>query len=253
MQLADRLRGSVQSGELRPGDPIPSEHQLCRTYDVSRPTVRRAIDVLVEEGLLVKRRGMGTFVAKLRLEQPTGRVIGFSERMRRNGLVPSTRVLELHVVLAKYAGPEVATALRLASDARVLRLSRLRLANDEPLVLETVHMPLDRFDGLEQENLETSSLYQILRERFGTEVKYIRETLEPVLLTVHEATMLRTQVALPGMLARILTFDRNGDPIEHSTSLVRGDRCQYEIELGPDGSAGGAWSVRQTQLEVELS
>lgn len=250
-QLAELLRSAIQRGDLRPGDSIPSEHQLCRTYGVSRPTVRRAIAVLTEEGLLTRRQGMGTFVSKLRLIQPQGRVIGFSERMLRNGMAPSTRMLERHVLPARQAAPEVVSALAAGGSDLILRLARLRLANDEPLLLETIHLPLGRFADLETVDLERQSLYQVLKQRYDAQVTYLKESLEPVLLTPHEAALLRTQAGMPGMLARIVTFDQHYDPIEHSVSLVRGDRCQYEIELAPsdDGQAGG-WSIRQTQLEV---
>ena len=250
-QLAESLRSVIQMGELRPGDPIPSEHQLCKTHGVSRPTVRRAIEVLTGEGLLTRRQGMGTFVSKLKLVQPQGRVIGFSERMIRNGMEPSTRILDRHVLPARQAAPEVVTALALGGNDLVLRLARLRLANDEPLVLETIHLPLGRFADLDNVDLERQSLYQVLKHRYDAEVTFIRESLEPVLLTPHEAALLRTQPGMPGMLARIVTFDQRNDPIEHSVSLVRGDRCQYEIELAPsDDRQGGGWSIRQTQLEV---
>lgn len=251
IQLSDLLRSAIQAGELRRGDPIPSEHQLCRTYGVSRPTVRRAIEVLVEDGLLVKRQGMGTFVAKLKLLQPQGRVIGFSERMRRNGLEPSSRVLEQLVLSGKTVDPAAVRALNVSTDDDVVRLVRLRLANGEPVLLETIHLPLARFPSLDTVDFERESLYKVLLERYGSNISYIRESLEPVILTAHEAALLWTQPGTPGMLAHIVTFDQHGVPAEYSISLVRGDRCQYEIELAPNGqSVGGGWRIRQTQLEV---
>lgn len=254
VQLAQRLRSAIQAGELRRGDPIPSEHQLCRTYGVSRPTVRRAIEALVEDGLLVKRQGMGTFVAKLKLLQPQGRVIGFSERMRRNGLEPSSRVLEHLVLAGKTVDPAALRALDVSTDDNVVRLVRLRLANGEPVLLETIYLPLTRFPALESVDFERESLYAVLLDRYGANISYIRESLEPVILTAHEAALLWTQAGTPGMLAHIVTFDQHGVPAEYSISLVRGDRCQYEIELAPEGERhGGGWRIRQTQLDVEPS
>ncbi|MGI8484074.1 MAG: GntR family transcriptional regulator, partial [Thermomicrobiales bacterium] len=200
-QLSELLRAAIQAGELRPGDPIPSEHQLCKTYGVSRPTVRRAIETLVVDGLLVKRQGMGTFVAKLKLLQPEGRVIGFSERMRRNGLVPSSRILEHLVLPGRVADPAALRALDVSPADSVVRLVRLRLANGEPVLLETIHLPLARFPALESIDFEQESLYSVLLVRYGANISYIRESLEPVILTAHEAALLWTQPGPPGMRA----------------------------------------------------
>ena len=252
LQLAGRLRTAITSGVYRPGDPLPSEHQLRAMFGVSRPTVRRAIDILANEGLLVRRHGMGTFVAKLSIEQPMGRVIGFSERMRRLGIVPTTRVLEIETVHARQADPAAAQAFDLQPGDRLIRLSRVRFANDDAVVLETSHLPEARFAGLAAHDLAHESLYAVLREHFGVAITFIREILEPVILSASEAALLRTQPGTPGMLARIVTFDQHGQPVEHSLSLVRGDRCQYEIAFAPtDLHPGGAgWHIRQTQLEV---
>jgi len=250
-RISHHIREAIRRQDLRAGDPIPSEHQLCRAFAVSRPTVRRAIDALVNEGMLTRRQGMGTFVAKLRLEQPPERVIGFTERMRRNGLEPSTRVLDRDVLPARATSPEIAGTLGLGANDRIFRISRLRLANDEPIVLETIHVPLARFPQLDAIDLGAESLYRVFGERYGVDVTFLRESLEPVLLTAHEAALLRTQAGTPAMLAKIVTFDQQHEPIEHSVSLVRGDRCQYEIELSPGHGAGErGWSLRQTQFEV---
>lgn len=250
-RIAHHVRAAIRSQLIRAGDPIPSEHQLCRAFGVSRPTVRRAVDALVEEGMLTRRHGMGTFVSKLRLEQPPERVIGFTERMRRNGLTPSTRILDRDVLLARATSPEIAATLGVSANDRIFRVSRLRLANDEPIVLETIHVPLARFPGIDEIDLGHESLYQVFAERYGTGVTFLRESLEPVLLTTHEAALLRAQAGAPAMLAKIVTFNQRHEPIEHSVSLVRGDRCQYEIELSPSNVSGErGWMLRQTQFEV---
>ena len=171
--------------------------------------------------------------------------------MRRNGLAPSTRVLDRDVIAARVAAPEITTTLALRASERIFRVSRLRLANEEPIVLETIHVPLARFPGLDDIDLGAESLYRVFAERFGTEVTFLRESLEPVLLTTHEAALLRAHAGAPAMLARIVTYDQQHRPIEHSISLVRGDRCQYEIELSPGSTQGErGWTLRQTQFEV---
>lgn len=252
LQLAERIEQAIATGSYLPGDAIPSEHQLCTLFHVSRPTVRRALDHLTERQLLIRRQGMGTFVAKLRIEQPMGRVIGFSERMRQNGLTPSAQILEAVVLDAASTDPAAIRALELTGTDQVFRLSRIRFANGEPMLLESTHLPFGRFPSITTANFEQGSLYQFLQDTHNTDVTYIRETLEPVLLSPHEGNLLRSPAGTPGMLARIVTFDQHGAPIEHSLSLVRGDRCLYEISFAPgEGSNGGGWHIRQTQLELQ--
>lgn len=220
-------------------------------FGVSRPTVRRAIDILEDEGLLVRRQGLGTFVAKLRIEQPMRQVIGFSERMRRNGMTPSNRVLEMGATTVNQAGPTVGRAPRLEPNDPILRLARIRLAHDETVVLETNHLPIARFSDRERQDLAKQAVDGPLLEHYGVKISFFRETLEPVLLSAHEAGLLQTMPGTPGMLARIVTFDQARLPVEHSLSLVRGARCQYEITFAPsDVRSESRWHILQTQLEV---
>ncbi len=248
--LANSLRQAIRDGEFDPGDPLPSEHQLCATWNVSRPTVRKAIDLLAEDGLVVRRHGMGTFIARMPIVQPAGRVIGFSERMQRLGMTPSNRVLAAEDLAYADVGSDVRRTLSLEPGSRVFRLSRVRLANDDPVVLETIHLPLTRFPALTDRGATEGSIYAFLQETYGVQTAFLRESLEPVIISAHEATLLHTVAGTPAILARIVTFDQHGVPIEHSLSLVHGKRCQYEFAFVPGEDAGGQWHVVQTQLEA---
>ncbi len=248
-QIAQHLRDAITSGTLLPGTALPSEQKLGELFGVSRPTVRQAIQLLTEEGLLDRRQGAGTFVRKLNIQQRHGRVIGFSRRMSQDGLCPSSRVLENRILRAQEAGEKARTALNVPATAQLLRLSRLRLISGEPVALETAHLPLDRFPGLNQFDLEHRSLYQTLEEHYDTEITFFRESLEPMLMSVHEATLLWTQPGLPAMLATFVTYDQAGAPVEYTYSLVPGDRCRFELEFLPGKSSDvGEWKTRQTQV-----
>lgn len=253
-QIKQQVRHSIESGELPPGTPLPSERELCELYGVSRPTVRQAMQELLNEGLLERRRGVGTYVAQPRVRQRLGSVQGFSERMEREGRRPSTRLIEKSVLPAAEAGDNLPEDLQIPPAAQMLRLVRLRLADDEPILLETVHLPLERFPGLETADLENESLYRALRERYGVEIRYLSETLEPVLPSEREAELLQARADRPAMLASIATYDQGRRPVEHTLSLGRGDRCQYYIEFGAGERDGDATAhLRQTQLEVLFS
>jgi GntR family transcriptional regulator len=252
-QIVQEMKQRIERGELAPGMPLPSERELCDQYGVSRPTVRQATQELINEGLLERRRGVGTYVAQPKIQHQLGSVLGFSERMQREGRQPSARVLEHMICAAADVNDEIRTQLGLALHTRVLRLVRLRLADDEPLLIETVHLPLDRFPGLDQVNFGTRSLYRTLRESFGVEITQLRETLEPVVLKPSDALLLDTEAGRPAMLTRITTYDQTGQVLECTFSLARADRCQYYIEfnVGERPHAGAA-HLRQTQFEISL-
>lgn len=250
-QIKDDLARRIEQGELRPGQSLPSEAELSDRYGVSRPTLRQATQGLIRDGLLVVRRGVGTFVAQPRVRQQLGSVLGFTDKMASQGRKPSTRVLERSLHGANSLEADVASELQLKPDSSVLRVVRLRLADDIPVMLETMHISTNRFAGIEDLDLEASSLYQALRERYGVQIVRLRETLEPVLLNRADAKLLGTKAGSPSIQATITSFDIKGQPIEHTISRVRGDSSQYYIEVG-DGKSSSRVHLRQPQLEVSM-
>lgn len=247
----DDLRRRIESGELTQGEALPSERELCERYGVSRPTLRQATQDLVRDGLLVVQRGVGTFVAQPRVRQQLGLVLSFTEKMAREGRRASTQVLEHSVHRATDLGPSVTTELQLGPDALVLRVVRRRLADDIPVMVETMHISPSRFPGIENLDLESTSLYQALRDRYRVDITQLRETLEPVLLTETDAKILDARPRSASIQATITSFDRNGGPVEHTISRVRGDSSQYYIEVG-DGTFANRVQLRQPQLDVSL-
>ena len=250
-QIKDDIVRRIESGELAPGEALPSERELCERYGVSRPTLRQATQDLVREGMLVVRRGVGTFVTQTRVRQQLGSVLGFTEKMARDGRHASTRVLEHGLQPAGDLDATVAAELQLESGSRVLRVVRLRLADEIPVMVETMHISPERFPGIESLDLESVSLYRALRETYDVDIAQIRETLEPVLLSEADAHLLGARGRSPSIQATITSFDQAGRPVEHTTSRVRGDSSQYYIEVGDRRSAGRV-QLRQPQLEVSL-
>ena len=250
-QVKQDLIGRIDSGELSPGDALPSERELCERYGVSRPTLRQATQDLVRDGLLVVRRGVGTFVAQPRVRQQLGSVLGFTEKMTRDGRRASTRVLERGLHRSDELDASIAAELQLDAKATVLRVVRLRLADDIPVMIETLHISPDRFPGIADLDLETTSLYQALRERFHIQITQLRETLEPVLLSEGDGKLLHARGRSPSIQATITSFDNAGRPVEHTISRVRGDSSQYYIEVA-DGKSASRVQLRQPQLEMSL-
>lgn len=221
------LKAALDAGEWRPGDRLPPERELAARYGCSLITVRHALGELAREERIERTRGRGTFVTAPRLERDFAGTLSFSQEMQSRGLDPGTKLV---VARAERAGEAVAAALELSVGAPTLYLERLRLADGDPLLLEQVHLPAERFPGLLASDLERNSLWDILNERYATPIVRAREALEPVVLRTREARLLDQAPGRPALLVEGVAFAADGSPVEFARSYVRGDRTRYYIE-----------------------
>lgn len=222
-QIAEQLRAQIQNGGLHFGDVIPGERELAEALNVSRMTLRAAIDDLVDEGLLVRQRGRGTVVSNLRINKQA-QVVGFmsfSEEMRARGLEPSSRILTFKSEIADAA---VSAQLDLPLGAQVILLKRVRLANGEPMALERCYVPFEPFRRLLKFDLSARSLYDILEQEFDTRPTLCEETVEAVALDTPEARDLSVKRGDPALLVTRVTRDARGALIEAEQTLYRSDR-----------------------------
>ena len=227
-RIQSDLRERVASGELAPGSQVETELELMARYGVSRATVRQALSGLVAEGLLEIRRGRGTFVHGAALEHRLGGFYTFSREIERHGMRPGTRVRGLSV---EPAGDDVADELGLAPATPVVALQRIRLADDQPIVSETSYLPAARFQGLEDIDFSSASLYDTLTTAYGVRPARARETFVPVLLGDDEAQILGGDAGDPVLNVERTTYDNDGVVIEYCTSVLRADRYRYSVEL----------------------
>lgn len=219
--LLDLLRS------MPPGSPIPTERSLAAEFDVSRTTVRQALAELTVEGRLLRVQGKGTFAAEPKVAQRL-QLSSYTEDMRAQGRQPSSRLLEMS---EEPADSDLSRLLGIRASAKVLRLNRLRLADGEPMAIETTHLPLARFRGLRRYVTSGGSLYQVLRERFGVEMGHAEETIETALASPAEAELLGADIGLPMLLLSRHSFDTDGKPVEWVRSVYRGDRYKFVATL----------------------
>ncbi|SFQ51326.1 GntR family transcriptional regulator [Amycolatopsis arida] len=223
-QLREILRRTVES-ELPPGAAIPSERELAERYGVSRLTVRSAIGKLVEEGLLTRVRGKGTFTANRRMELQLY-LMSFTDDMRRRGLVPTTEVLGTTTEVPPTPNR---TALGLAEGERAYRLRRLRRADGVPLAVERGWYHAGRVPGLFDLDL-TASLYTQLATRYGIRFDDARQTVWAESADRETARLLGIRTGGPLLVFRRVSRVR-GAPVEDMTSWYRGDHYQVTMQL----------------------
>jgi GntR family transcriptional regulator len=222
LQLARAIRGMIETGHLRYGESLPSERTLVRATGISRVTVRKAIDELFGEGLVSRRPGAGSFVAR-KFDQPMSVLVGFTADMRRRGLAGRSILLGKTISLPK---PDELLKLALSPSDKVLRLSRVRLADDEPLAIENAVVPLF---AVEPDRME-HSLYDAMRHTGNRPVRALQR-LRAAVADANEARHLDIPVGSPILHIERHSFLANGKPIEVTHSAYRGDRYDFVAEL----------------------
>ncbi len=229
-QLANILREKIDNGEFPAQDAIPSERQLEEQYNLSRPTIRQAIDLLERQGYLYRVHGKGTFVSPPKLQKGMLELTSFSEDMRNRGLTPGGRILEYGTVKPS---AKIAKQLGLnAKETQVLRIKRLRTGNGEPIGLQDSYLALDKNQVITQEEIEQKgSIYAILQQKFGIYPTEADETLEVTLATPEEAELLQIPVSSPLLLNERTLWSQDRKAIEFVSILYRGDRYKYFVRL----------------------
>jgi GntR family transcriptional regulator len=227
-QVKSLLEEAIAGGDLTPNRRIPSERELSILLGVSRMTVRQALLAMIADGILYTRSGKGTYVAERKIEQPLRRLTSFSQDIVARGMRPSSRVLDAELLPAPV---ELANALDILPGAELVRIRRLRLADDEPVALETSHLPHAIAPGLLDHDLEGQSLYELLRARYGVEFVSAKQTIEASEPTAQERELLLLPRRVPVLRLHRYTAGVDRRVLEFVRAVYRGDRYQLHVEL----------------------
>jgi GntR family transcriptional regulator len=226
-QVLTRQRVLELIDQLQVGEAIPSERRLSSDLGISRLTVRAALDDLVRDGYLERRHGSGTFVSEPKIAQQLT-LTSFSEDMRRRGMVAGSRTIELREI---HAGAALGRALNISPNARVTLIRRLRLADEEPMALETLHVPSALVPGLTRDMLENASFYDLLQHNYGVVISSGTQTIEPTVTNEEESELLGVPLHSPAFLFERTSRTDEGETVEFVRSLYRGDRYRLVADL----------------------
>ena len=224
-QLKQNLLALIQQNA--DGGRLPPERELSERFEVARETLRRCLRELEVEGLLERKQGAGTFVSSQPVvKQP--QLMSFSEDMRARGLLPSSELLGTRTVAA---GAKLAQKLKLVPGSPLLEIRRLRMANDEPMALETVYLAQALLPGFNPEQLASGSLYELLDKLYGVQIRSASQQLQATVLSEEEAEMLEVPAFSPSLLVERITLSTQGEVIEYGKSLYRADRYIFELNV----------------------
>ncbi|MGZ4594099.1 MAG: GntR family transcriptional regulator [Actinomycetes bacterium] len=224
-QVARQIESAIERGELRPGQRLDNEIDLADRYGLSRPTMRKAIEELVNKGLLVRKRGVGTQVVHGQVKRPV-ELSSLYDDLSKSDQRPATRVVSLATVAAD---EEVATALGIAPGSSVVAFERLRFARDQPLAILHNWLPPD-LGALSVEALAEHGLYELLRG-FGVHMRIANQRIGAAAASAAQARLLDVRKGAALLTMQRTTYDDTGRPIELGRHVYRADAYTFEITL----------------------
>lgn len=228
-QLKKDIIRLIDEGKFNKGDKIPSERKLCAYHNVSRMTVNKAIEQLVQEGYLYREQGKGTFVAEWEQTRIISPLSSFTSEMEKRGFSSFTRLKKWGKIKA---GVELADRLQIEPEDKLYRLERIRFVDDDPFLWEKVHLPVKFCPDLKKNELNNNSLYRVLKEKYHYNLSYAEATVEPVLLNNRVASELEADESTLGLLFYQLTYLKEGKPIEWTEAYYRNDNYKFRFKFG---------------------
>lgn len=225
-QLKEAIISSIANGEVGPDDRLPSQRELCEQHNMSLLTVRRAIDELLNEGIIYAIPGKGLYVVPPKEEAETGPLISFTEEMARRGMVASSQLLSAEIVGASTI---LARTLDVSIGSRLVYLRRLRLAENELIAVQTSYLVEALCPGILKDDLENGSLYATLRNTYGLSLTDSSVTVEAALSDDETANLLGLPSPAALLITEQITLIDSGRPIEFTRTLYRADRYRVRV------------------------
>lgn len=228
-QLKEIIKRMIEIDEMEPGEMIPSERELCKKYNLSRMTVNKAISGLVDDGLVYREQGKGTFVSKPKEFNQKLHLKGFSEDIKKKGLKSETKILDFRV--EKLTKEMRKTIIMPEEVKKVIVIKRLRIIEEEPFAIETAWLPFKFCSKITREKLEGNSLYEILKREYNYIPEYAKQSIKPIKINTGQSKLLEIEEGELALLFNRTTYLENGEQIEYTETINKTDKYKYEVIL----------------------
>lgn len=222
-EIARELKEQIEEGAYQEHQPIPSEPELAKLYEVSRMTARQAINELVYEGVLYRIKGKGTYVNHQKYEKSIHGLTSFSEDMMQKGFKPSSHLIQKNYI---QANDVIASKLQIRPGDEVIELTRVRLADEEPMALEVVYLPTAIIKEV-PETIGSISLYDYIEQDLGLIIDYSIQEIEAVSLDEEVSQYLKVDAGAPCLLICLQSYLKSGQIFEYVESYYRSDRYKF--------------------------
>jgi GntR family transcriptional regulator len=229
IQLKEVLMRFIEINQLKSEDQLPGEHDLCRIFDLSRTVIRQSLSVLEQEGVIVRRKGKGAFIASRKItESLVQKLTGFHQDMAMRGTTTVSKVLIQKIIPANDL---ISEKLKITPGTQVLIIERVRFVNDEPIVLVTTFLPYNMCKGIEKEDLAHQSLYELLETKHNIVIERGERTIEAVLPTKEQCYLLNITKKIPLIKLESTSYLSSGAPVEYYYAYHRADKSRFKVEL----------------------
>lgn len=225
-QIKDIIREKIRTGDWKPGGMIPSEPELSKYFQISKMTVRQAISALSDEGLLIRIRGKGTFVAKPKIQRDLSYLTYFTEQIRESGFVIETKLQRSEIV---EASQEIAEKLEIKKGEPVIKLQRLREIEGSPFYIETCYFPHSSCQLLLDQDLSQHSIHYFIENQLGFSIDYAVMEIEAIAASPKQSLQLNVKKGTALLLIKQITFLSNGRPIQLVEAVSRSDKFKYSL------------------------
>ena len=222
-EIARELKEQIEEGTYQEHQAIPSEPELAKLYEVSRMTARQAINELVDEGVLYRIKGKGTYVNHQKYEKSIHGLTSFSEDMMQKGFKPSSHLIQKNYI---QANDVIAAKLQIKPGDEVIELTRVRLADEEPMALEIVYLPMAIIKDV-PETIGSISLYDYIEQDLGLLIDYSIQEIEAVSLDEEVSQYLKVDAGAPCLLICLQSYLKSGQIFEYVESYYRADRYKF--------------------------
>ena len=235
IQISDLLREKIDSGELKPGNRIWSEHAIMTKFDVSRNTAQKAIETLVSEGIITREQGKGSFVSQPKVVYGLQELISFTEETIVKGLKPTSKVLSF---TREHPEPQHANRLKISKNDWVFKLERIRLANNYPISHQLSIMPEKLCPGLDRYDFSTKSLYDVIEQEYNHSLSWKKIFVRPIAADTQLAEIFNISEQSPLLLTDTVTFLLAGIPIESNINIFLSERYEFTVlsQRGPSST-----------------
>ena len=228
IQVTDLIKDQIANKFWQLDEMIPSENELAAAYEVSVGTVKKALSKLVDEGILYRRQGKGTFVNRPDFKRSFMRFFRYGTDEDREGRFLSSRVLNSDIITP---GKRIRDILKLADNDKTITINRIRYLNDLPLMLQDLYLPFKIFKGFDEIDISQELLYPIYDEKFNTPVVWADEYLWPTIANSSIAEALNINPGDPVISIERIVYTYGDEPVEFSSGIGRGDKFRYHIEI----------------------
>jgi len=229
-QLKESILEAIKNEEIVVGEKIPSERELAEYHNISRMTVKKAVDILVNNDYLIKKQGRGTFVSNYKESYSISPLLSFTKEMEKKGLNYKNKILNFTKVKDK----KIAKKLNFKENDKFFRFERLRLIENKPFLLEKTYLSTKKIADLKKEDLKTNSLFKLIKNKYNIKLKNAEAEIEAVILNDQVAKKMKVKEGMLGLYFEQISRDENDEIIEYTSAYYRNDNYKFKFSFNLD-------------------